>query len=123
MKRALDLNAAGIIIVHNHPSGDPTPSNADIQITHQLQEIEAIPRSCGYFCNGIGFCAYDHLALHVRHRQPRAKPRYHYERDRHGIALAVLDSNLLDGILRVRGIHPTRLVQIPGETLEARTTN
>ena len=33
VKRALQLNAASIILVHNHPSGDPTPSGADIQMT------------------------------------------------------------------------------------------
>jgi len=39
IKRALDLGASGVILVHNHPSGDPWPSNIDIQIT--LQVIEA----------------------------------------------------------------------------------
>ena len=33
VKRALELSATAIILVHNHPSGDPTPSNADIQMT------------------------------------------------------------------------------------------
>ena len=33
MRRALELNASAIILVHNHPSGDPTPSNADIAMT------------------------------------------------------------------------------------------
>jgi DNA repair protein RadC len=36
VKRALQLNAAAIILVHNHPSGDPTPSQADIQMTKQI---------------------------------------------------------------------------------------
>jgi len=35
VKRALELNAASIILVHNHPSGDPTPSDADISMTHK----------------------------------------------------------------------------------------
>lgn len=39
MKRALALNAAGLILVHNHPSGDPSPSNADKEITRELQAI------------------------------------------------------------------------------------
>ncbi|MGB2270851.1 MAG: JAB domain-containing protein, partial [Candidatus Micropelagos thuwalensis] len=39
MKRALTLSASAMIIVHNHPSGDPTPSKADIQMTKQLDEI------------------------------------------------------------------------------------
>jgi DNA repair protein RadC len=33
VKRALDLSASAFILVHNHPSGDPTPSNADIEMT------------------------------------------------------------------------------------------
>jgi len=40
VKRALDLNAAALIFAHNHPSGDPAPSQADKQITHKL--IEAL---------------------------------------------------------------------------------
>lgn len=36
VKRALDLGACALILVHNHPSGDPTPSRADIDMTHQI---------------------------------------------------------------------------------------
>jgi len=36
VKRALELNASALILVHNHPSGDPTPSDADIQMTRQI---------------------------------------------------------------------------------------
>ena len=35
-KRALELNASAVILVHNHPSGDPTPSDADIAMTGQI---------------------------------------------------------------------------------------
>ncbi len=35
-KRALELNASALIMVHNHPSGDPTPSRADIEMTKQV---------------------------------------------------------------------------------------
>ena len=38
MKRALVHGATGIVIVHNHPSGDPTPSQADVRLTHELVE-------------------------------------------------------------------------------------
>jgi len=38
IKRALDLGATAIIMVHNHPSGDPAPSSADISMTRQLAE-------------------------------------------------------------------------------------
>ncbi len=36
VKRALELSATAVILVHNHPSGDPTPSRADIEMTKQL---------------------------------------------------------------------------------------
>ena len=36
VKRALELSATAIILVHNHPSGDPTPSSADISMTRQI---------------------------------------------------------------------------------------
>jgi DNA repair protein RadC len=39
VKRALELSATAIVLVHNHPSGDPTPSRADIQMTQQIREI------------------------------------------------------------------------------------
>ena len=37
VKRALELNASALILVHNHPSGDPTPSAADIEMTAQIE--------------------------------------------------------------------------------------
>ncbi|MBD8890308.1 RadC family protein [Roseibium litorale] len=39
IRRALELSATALILVHNHPSGDPTPSRADIQMTRQIVEI------------------------------------------------------------------------------------
>ena len=39
MKRALELSATALILVHNHPSGDPTPSQADIRMTKQIIDI------------------------------------------------------------------------------------
>ena len=38
MRRALELSASSVILVHNHPSGDPTPSGADVQMTKQVVE-------------------------------------------------------------------------------------
>jgi len=38
VKRALTLNASALILVHNHPSGDPTPSRADIEMTREIVE-------------------------------------------------------------------------------------
>lgn len=37
-KRALDVQAGAVILIHNHPSGDPEPSNSDIALTKQLIE-------------------------------------------------------------------------------------
>ncbi len=42
VKEALRLNAAAIILAHNHPSGDSTPSRQDITLTERLREILAI---------------------------------------------------------------------------------
>jgi DNA repair protein RadC len=39
IKRALELSASAIILVHNHPSGDPTPSSADIDMTRKISEV------------------------------------------------------------------------------------
>ena len=53
VKRALELNAASLILVHNHPSGDPTPSQADITMTGQ---VEAAARA-------LGIAVHDHLII------------------------------------------------------------
>lgn len=39
LSRALALNASSVVLVHNHPSGDPQPSEADIKLTRELQKI------------------------------------------------------------------------------------
>ncbi len=41
VKRALAHDASALILVHNHPSGDPTPSDADIAMTRQVAEAAA----------------------------------------------------------------------------------
>ncbi|HLN09177.1 MAG TPA: DNA repair protein RadC [Xanthobacteraceae bacterium] len=53
VKRALELSATAIILVHNHPSGDPTPSRADIQMTRAI--IEA--------ARGLGIAVHDHIIV------------------------------------------------------------
>ncbi|WP_296429779.1 DNA repair protein RadC [Yoonia sp.] len=53
VKRALELNAAALILVHNHPSGDPTPSQADIQMTHQIDAA----------AKALGLTVHDHLII------------------------------------------------------------
>lgn len=35
-RRALELSASALILVHNHPSGDPSPSRADIEMTREI---------------------------------------------------------------------------------------
>ena len=52
-KRALELNASAIILVHNHPSGDPTPSQSDINMTQQIQRA----------CDALGLTLHDHLII------------------------------------------------------------
>lgn len=53
IKRALDLNASALILVHNHPSGDPTPSDADIRMTGQIVAA----------CDAMGITVHDHLVV------------------------------------------------------------
>ena len=53
IKRALELSATAIILVHNHPSGDPTPSQADIQMTKAIIEIAA----------PLGISVHDHIIV------------------------------------------------------------
>jgi len=38
IRQALDIGASALILVHNHPSGSPEPSRADIQITNRIAE-------------------------------------------------------------------------------------
>jgi DNA repair protein RadC len=42
VKRALDLHATALILVHNHPSGDPTPSAADVEMTKEVKRAGAV---------------------------------------------------------------------------------
>jgi DNA repair protein RadC len=42
VKRALELNATAMILVHNHPSGDPTPSRDDIEMTREVQHAALV---------------------------------------------------------------------------------
>ncbi|WP_145104971.1 RadC family protein [Cereibacter sediminicola] len=53
VKRALELNASALILVHNHPSGDPTPSEQDIAMTGQIQDAAAT----------LGIVLHDHLIV------------------------------------------------------------
>lgn len=53
IKRALELSATAIILVHNHPSGDPTPSQADIRMTKAIVDIAA----------PLGISVHDHIIV------------------------------------------------------------
>ena len=50
-KRTLELSAKAVILVHNHPSGDPSPSKADIDMTRQVIEAG----------RPLGVAVHDHL--------------------------------------------------------------
>ncbi len=52
-KRALELHATAIILVHNHPSGDPTPSREDIEMTREVQQAVA----------ALGIALHDHVIV------------------------------------------------------------
>jgi len=53
VKRALEVNASAIILVHNHPSGDPTPSRADIDMTRQIEQA----------ARAVGVVIHDHVVI------------------------------------------------------------
>ena len=53
VKRALELSATAIVLVHNHPGGDPTPSRADIEMTKRIIEI----------ARGLGIEVHDHIVV------------------------------------------------------------
>jgi len=53
IKRALELSATAIILVHNHPSGDPTPSAADVRMTRELADT----------AKPLGIMLHDHIIV------------------------------------------------------------
>jgi DNA repair protein RadC len=53
VKIALEVGATGLIIAHNHPSGDPNPSRADIENTKQLMAA----------CRGVQLVVHDHIVV------------------------------------------------------------
>jgi DNA repair protein RadC len=53
VRRALELNASALILVHNHPSGDPAPSRADIDMTRRIAEA----------AGAIGVTLHDHIII------------------------------------------------------------
>jgi DNA repair protein RadC len=53
VRRALELSATALILVHNHPSGDPTPSQADIRMTREIVDI----------AKPMGIAVHDHIIV------------------------------------------------------------
>ena len=53
LKRALELSASAVILVHNHPSGDPTPSRADIEMTREIANA----------AKGLRIAVHDHIVV------------------------------------------------------------
>ena len=53
IRRALELSASAIVLVHNHPSGDPTPSRADIDMTRLILET----------AKPLGIAVHDHIII------------------------------------------------------------
>jgi DNA repair protein RadC len=53
VKRALELHATAIILVHNHPSGDPSPSHDDIEMTKEIKRA----------ASALGVVLHDHVIV------------------------------------------------------------
>jgi DNA repair protein RadC len=53
VRRALELHATALILVHNHPSGDPTPSRADIEMTEEVRDAVSV----------LGVTLHDHVIV------------------------------------------------------------
>ena len=53
VRRALEIDASAVILVHNHPSGDPEPSYEDVQMTARIEDA----------CRAVGIAVHDHLVI------------------------------------------------------------
>jgi len=53
IKRSLEHGATALILVHNHPSGDPSPSTADVQMTRQIIDV----------AKPLGITVHDHIII------------------------------------------------------------
>ena len=53
IKRALEHSATALILVHNHPSGDPAPSSADVRMTREITDI----------AKPLGITLHDHIII------------------------------------------------------------
>lgn len=67
-REAIRLSASAVIAAHNHPSGDPAPSNADIKVTRQLREASDV----------IGIDLLDHIILGQKNKDPQGLGYYSF---------------------------------------------
>jgi DNA repair protein RadC len=67
-RSAISLGASAVIVCHNHPSGDPVPSRADIQVTRQLRESAKI----------LGIDLLDHIIIGERDSDPQGLGFYSF---------------------------------------------
>jgi DNA repair protein RadC len=67
-REAIRLSASAIIAVHNHPSGDPAPSRADIKVTRQLREAASV----------VGIDLLDHIILGQKNKDPQGIGYYSF---------------------------------------------
>jgi len=68
LRPAIAHAAAAIVVAHNHPSGDPSPSSADIQVTRQLREA----------CRTVGIDLLDHVVIGDPRHDPTGKGSYSF---------------------------------------------
>ena len=67
-RAAIRLSACAVIVAHNHPSGDPAPSRADIKVTRQLRESAQV----------IGIDLLDHIVLGQKNKDPQGLGFYSF---------------------------------------------
>lgn len=67
-RAAIHVNAAAIIAVHNHPSGDPAPSRADIEVTRRLRDAAKV----------VGIDLRDHIIIGSRNQDPQGLGHYSF---------------------------------------------
>lgn len=67
-REAVRLSASGVLLVHNHPSGNPTPSDSDIKVTRQLREAASV----------LGISFLDHIVVGTTKQDPWGKGFYSF---------------------------------------------
>ncbi len=67
-REAIRLSASALVVAHNHPSGDPAPSQADVQVTRQLREAARV----------VGITLIDHIVLGRRGKDPQGRGYYSF---------------------------------------------